>query len=54
MKKKSFLAILCSAALFLQLAPAVLPNDVLSDATTDEFGLMPYMSEDGSKNIYIL
>lgn len=36
MKKKSFLAILCSAALFLQLAPAVLANDVLSDATTDE------------------
>ena len=36
MKKKSFLAILCSAALFLQLAPAVLADDVLSDATTDE------------------
>ena len=54
MKKKSFLAILCSAALFLQLAPAVLANDVLSDATTDEFGLMPYLSEDGSKNVYIL
>ena len=25
-----------------------------SDATTDEFGLMPYLSEDGSKNVYIL
>lgn len=25
-----------------------------SDTTTDEFGLMPYLSEDGSKNIYIL
>ncbi|MCI7630586.1 MAG: leucine-rich repeat protein [Ruminococcus sp.] len=36
MKKKSFLAVLCSAALFLQLAPAVLADDVLSDATTDE------------------
>lgn len=36
MKKKSFLAILCSAALFLQLAPAVLADDVLSDTTTDE------------------
>lgn len=36
MKKKSFLAILCSAVLFLQLAPAVLADDVLSDATTDE------------------
>lgn len=36
MKKKSFLAILCSAILFLQLAPAVLADDVLSDATTDE------------------
>lgn len=36
MKKKSFFAILCSAALFLQLAPAVLADDVLSDATTDE------------------
>lgn len=36
MKKKSFLAVLCSAALLLQLAPAVLANDVLSDATTDE------------------
>ena len=36
MKKKSFLAVLCSAALLLQLAPAVLADDVLSDATTDE------------------
>ena len=25
-----------------------------SDATTDEFGLMPYLSEDGSQNVYIL
>ena len=25
-----------------------------SDATTDEFGLMPYLSEDGNKNVYIL
>ena len=25
-----------------------------SDTTTDEFGLMPYLSEDGSKNVYIL
>ena len=25
-----------------------------SDAATDEFGLMPYLSEDGSKNVYIL
>ena len=36
MKKKSFLAVLCSAALLLQLAPAVLADYVLSDATTDE------------------
>lgn len=35
MKKKSFLAVLCSAALLLQLAPAVLAEDVATDTPTD-------------------
>lgn len=35
MKKKSFLAVLCSAALLLQLAPAVLAEDVVTDTPTD-------------------
>lgn len=35
MKKKSFLAVLCSAALLLQLAPAVLAEDVETDTPTD-------------------
>ena len=35
MKKKSFLAVLCSAALLLQLTPAVLAEDVVTDTPTD-------------------
>ncbi|MDD6374233.1 MAG: leucine-rich repeat protein [Ruminococcus sp.] len=35
MKKKSFLAVLCSASLLLQLAPAVLAEDVVTDTPTD-------------------
>ncbi len=35
MKKKSFLAVLCSAALLLQLAPAVLAEDVVTETPTD-------------------
>ena len=35
MKKKSFLAVLCSAALLLQLAPAVLADDVVTETPTD-------------------
>lgn len=35
MKKKSFFAVLCSAALLLQLAPAVLAEDVVTDTPTD-------------------
>lgn len=35
MKKKSFLAVLCSAALLLQFAPAVLAEDVATDTPTD-------------------
>lgn len=29
-------------------------NTFSEDETTDEFGLMPYLSEDGSQNSYIL